>query len=171
MREEELNKQFADIVKQISIDDDTLTAIKQALLDSHKDELDYHTKQIIILNAQKTKLENRLHQIYVDKVDGKITEGFFTNIMEKTQEELTDITSAITKHGNADINYLAQGAHILELCNKAYSLYLRQTPIENAKLLRYILSNCTLNDVTICPTYRKPFNLMVKGLSRQIWGG
>ena len=124
-----------------------------------------------VLNAQKTKLELRIHQAYVEKLDGKITEDFYVSLTEKWQEELEQIKIAITKHENADSNYLAQGNHILELCNKAYDLYLRQTPMENAKLLRYLLSNCTLNDVTVCPTYRSPFNLMVKGASCIKWGG
>ncbi len=170
IREEELTKQFADIVKKIHINDDTLSVIKQALLDSHKDEIEFHKIRIEILNTQKTKLENRLHQIYVDKIDAKISEEFFNKTTDKWQEELNEIKSAIVKHENADSNYLAQGVHILELCNQAYRLYLQQTALENAKLLRYILSNCTLNDGTLCATYRKPFHLLAEGLHRQDWG-
>ena len=42
--------------------------------------------------------------------------------------------------------------------------------MEHAKLLRYILSNCTLTDATVCPTYRNPFSLLAKGASCQTWG-
>ncbi len=170
IREEELTHQFADVVKKVHIDDNTLSAVKQALLDSHKDELEFHKKRLDILTAQKTKLENRLHQIYIDKIDGKVTEEFFDKTTDQWQEELNEIKSAIAKHENADSNYLAQGLHILELCNKAYSLYLRQSPAKHAKLLQYLLSNCTLIDGTLTPTYRKPFDLMAKGLSCQLWG-
>ena len=171
VREEELTQQFAEVVKKIHIDDNTLSAVKKALLDSHADELEYHQKQILTLTTQKTKLENRQHQIYVDKLDGKVSEEFYANTTEKWQEELSGIKSAIAKHENADNNYLAQGSHILELCNKAYAIYLRQTPLENGKLLRYILSNCTLTDATVCATYRNPFSLLAKGVSYQKWGG
>lgn len=170
IREEELTKQFADIVKKIHINDDTLLAVKQALIDSHKDELEFHKSRIDILTAQKSKLENRLHQVYVDKLDGKVTEEFFNRTTDKWHEELNEIKSAIIKHENADSNYMTQGVHILELCNRAYALYLRKTAMENTKLLQYILSNCTLNDGTLCPTYRKPFDLLAKGLPRIEWG-
>ena len=170
VREEELTNQFADIVKKITIDDTTLAAVKQALLDSHKDELEYYAQKVATLSAQKTKLENRLRQIYLDRIDGKITEQFSTHMSEETQKELDSIGATIAKHENSNINYLTQGNSILELCNKAYDLYLRQTPMENAKLLRHILLNCTLNDVTACPTYRSPFDLMVKEASCQVWG-
>ena len=35
------------------------------------------------------------------------------------------------------------GFKILELANKAYFLYLKQTPEEKAKLLKMVLSNCS----------------------------
>lgn len=94
----------------------------------------------------------------------------YHSVTDKFQEELIELKGAIDRHENADLNYLAKGAHILELCNKAHALYLQQTPDKHAKLLRYILSNCTLIDGSLCPTYRKPFDLMAKGLSRQNWG-
>ncbi len=170
IREEELTKQFAEIVKRIHINDDTLINCKKALLDSHKDELEFHQKRIQIFNTQKTKLEQRLHQIYIDKIDGKISEEFFSRMTSAWEEELNQIRTAITKHENSDGNYLSQGVHILELCNKAHRLYLQQTPIKNSKLLHFILSNCTLNDASLCPTYRKPFDLLAEGLHRSNWG-
>ncbi|MEI8011646.1 MAG: recombinase zinc beta ribbon domain-containing protein [Candidatus Omnitrophota bacterium] len=171
VREEELTTQFADIVKKLYIDDKTLEFAKQALLQSHKDEFDFHTKRITVLQTQKTKLENRLHQIYVDKIDGKVSEEFFTNASDKWTEEVNELRSAIAKHENADTNYLAQSVYILELCNKAYGLYLRQNTMQNGKLLRHLLSNCTLIDGSLCATYRSPFHLLAKGASCQVWGG
>ena len=113
VREDELTAQFSEVVKKIRIDDDTLATIKQALLDSHKDELEYHQKRVAILTTQKTKLENRQHQLYVDKIDGKINEDFYAKMMTTWQDELNELGSAIVKHENADSNYLAQGNHIL----------------------------------------------------------
>jgi len=48
----------------------------------------------------------------------------------------------------------------LELSKNAYSLYLTQNSAEQAKLLKIILLNCAVDEVTVCPTYRKPFDLI-----------
>jgi len=104
-----------------------------------------------------------LHQIYVDKIDGKVTDEFYENTVDKWQEELGQIKESIRRHEDGDAHYLSQGIHILELCNKAHRLYLQQTPIKRAKLLRYILSNCTLLDGSLTPTYRKPSTCWPKG--------
>lgn len=169
VREEYLNEKLIDVIKAVYIDDSTLENTKKALLASHKDETEFHQRQVAILNAQKAKLENRLHSIYIDKIDRKISTEFYEDTTGKWQDELEHIKETVAKHENADINYLAHGVHILELCNRAYDLYLNQTPHERSKLLHYILSNCTLNDGTICPTYRKPFDLIAKGLSDLNW--
>ena len=76
------------------------------------------------------------------------------NLISSRMEELT----------RANRNYYEQGVDFLELAQAAPSLYLSQTVDEKAKLLRTILSNCTLNGATLTPTYRKPFDLIAKGI-------
>ena len=60
---------------------------------------------------------------------------------------------------------------ILELANKAHSLYVTQSPQEKAKLLRMVLSNCAVDAVSVYPTYRKPFDLIAKRVKSEDWSG
>jgi hypothetical protein len=59
---------------------------------------------------------------------------------------------------------------ILELANKAHSLYVTQTPQEKAKLLRMVLSNCAVDAVSVYPTYRKPFDMIFARVNRGMVG-
>ncbi len=169
VREEELTKQFAEIVKQIHIDDEILESVKKALLESHEDERMYHAQKVTALSVQKERLENRIHQIYIDKLDKKISNDKYEAMTFEWNEELGRMQREIAKHENADANYLSQGVHILELCNRAYGLYLQQEPREGAKILHTILSNCKMDGVTLIPEMRKPFDIIAKGLSRLEW--
>lgn len=58
---------------------------------------------------------------------------------------------------------------LLELVNKAYSLYVRQNHQERTKLLRTVLSDCSLKDGTLYSVYKKPFDTFAKGLSSENW--
>jgi hypothetical protein len=58
---------------------------------------------------------------------------------------------------------------ILELANKAHPLYLTQTPQEEAKLLRLVLSNCAVDAVSVYPTYRKPFDKIFERAKTGEW--
>jgi hypothetical protein len=42
-------------------------------------------------------------------------------------------------------------------------LYKSQNPAEQRRLLETVLSNCTFDRGTLCPTYTSPLDLLVKG--------
>jgi hypothetical protein len=58
---------------------------------------------------------------------------------------------------------------ILELANKAYFLYVKQSLAEKAKLLNLMLSNCAIDAASIYPTYRKPFDLILAKAKHEEW--
>lgn len=72
------------------------------------------------------------------------------------------ITSRIAKLEQANRNYYQEGLSFLELAQSAHSLYKLRQPVEQASLLRTILSNCEIKGLTLYPTYRKPFNYFVE---------
>ena len=170
IREEELSSKMSEVVKAIYVDDELLAKVKKSLLSSHKDEREYHDQQLQILSGQYTKLQNRIHQIYIDKLDGAVTDEFYKEKTAEWRREQDTIKATLGKHQNADTTYLAQGVHILELANKAYGLYLEQSFSEQATLLRCLLSNCTIIDATPYPTYRSPFDILAKRADRLNWG-
>ncbi|UKI40521.1 MAG: hypothetical protein L6V95_10065 [Candidatus Melainabacteria bacterium] len=48
----------------------------EALKESHKDEEEYNKSEILRLTNRAEVLRSRLSKIYVDKLDGKISEDF-----------------------------------------------------------------------------------------------
>jgi len=56
-----------------------------------------------------------------------------------------------------------------ELSKSIYHQYLRANLDEKAKILKLVASNFILGSVSICPTYREPFDIIAKGLSRPNW--
>ncbi|MBU0568343.1 hypothetical protein KJ693_02880 [bacterium] len=110
-----------------------------------------------------------IDKIYADKLDEAINEEFYQEKVEEWREEQRQILDTIERHQNAQSYYFSQGIHILELAQKAYSLYLRQKPTEQRKLLNFLLSNCTLDGVSLYPTYKKPFDLLVKYTQNENW--
>ncbi len=64
---------------------------------------------------------------------------------------------------------LLDAMRVLELANKAYFLYVKQPPQEKAKLLRMVLSNCTIDAASIYPTYRKPLDVILQRAKNEEW--
>src|SRR5947209_20067692 len=60
---------------------------------------------------------------------------------------------------------------VLELANRACSLYLTRNHHERAQLLKKVLLNCSTDGVSLTPTYRKPYDLIFKRAQNQEWSG
>jgi site-specific DNA recombinase len=168
-REEELGDRLGEILKDIHIPDAILTQLKSALL-SGKSCQDKHRKQQGERLQQRLEVvRHRVEQAYIDKLDGKITEEFWARQSAHWQREEEQIHLAMQGLEQSSPDRMVEGVKILELANKAHFLYLRQPPTEKAKLLRIVLSNCTLDAASIYPTYRKPFDLIFARAKNEEW--
>jgi hypothetical protein len=114
-------------------------------------------------------VRHRLDQAYQDKLDGKITNGFWERKAAEWQSEEQQVLAAIRETDASKPERLLDAMRILELANKAYFLYLKQPPQEKAKLLRMVLSNCAIDAGSIYPTYRKPFDVVFQMAKNEEW--
>ena len=107
-----------------------------------------------------------------DKLDGKIQEDFWEPKISDWRMEEQQVKLAIEALNSAETSDRALDAQrILELANKAYLLYISQDSTEKAKLLRMLLSNCSVNAVSVTPAYRKPFDMIFERVKLQEWSG
>jgi hypothetical protein len=78
------------------------------------------------------------------------------------REEQDQCTERIRQLKDVDRDYVDFGVRVLELAQKAHTLYVNETADEKRQLLVSLLSKCTLNAGTLCVTYRKPFDLILE---------
>jgi hypothetical protein len=71
------------------------------------------------------------------------------------------------REASADI--LLNAKRALELANKAYFLYVRQNPVEQARLLKMVASNCRFDGASLYPTYRQPFDVIFERAKSKEW--
>ena len=171
IREEDLVKEFGEIIKKIQINEEIKNWLVKALKQSELNKEEYHRRSLDALNKQYRKVQDRLDKAYTDKLDGIITEDFWVEKSSKWRQEQEDILNKIRHHQNADKGYMDLGVKILELAGKTYELWKVRKSQEKRQLLDFILSNCELDRKTLIPTYRKPFDILVKckGLNWQAW--
>ncbi len=160
VRQEVIEEKYGQVIRNITISDDVLNWLVQALGESHQEEKDFHNRMISQLQAEYRRLQDRMDRAYEDKLDGKIPEDFFLNKLQEWKDKQSEISSKLRTCQEANTNYLVEGSKLLELANKAYSLYLRQEPHEKAKLVKFVSSNSTWDGENLIPTYRKPFDLI-----------
>jgi hypothetical protein len=154
-REEKLGEKLGQVLKDIYIPDDILAQLENSLVSDNG-------RQELLQKQQRERLEQRLGSVrqrfdraYTDKLDGKISEEFWERKVAEWQAEGEQIQVAVQSLEQVKPERILDAVKILELANKAYFLYLKQTPTEKAKLLRLVLSNCAMDAVSVYPNLQK----------------
>jgi site-specific DNA recombinase len=160
VQEPELEEQFGDALAAIRFDDEVMEWIVEALKGSHVDQQKFHEEAIALLEEQHKKLQRRLDRMYVDKLDGKVTDEFYDEKCSEWHLEQDEIRRNIDQHRAANRTYLEEGLKILELAQRASFLYEQQDVFEKRRLLEFVVSNSIYKDGRLTVQYRKPFNLM-----------
>ena len=107
----------------------------------------------------------------MDKLDGKISEEFWARKSAEWVAEEQEVLFAMQGLDNAKPERIVDAVRTLELANKAHFLYVNQCPTEKAKLLKMVLSNCTVDAVSVFPSYKKPFDLIFLFAMRKMKNG
>jgi site-specific DNA recombinase len=168
-REEELGDRLGQILRDIHIPDAVLAQLQESLLTDKGRDKTNREEQGRLLENRLAQVRRRLDQVYQDKLDGKITEEFWTRKSSEWQAEELQVRGSIRTIQAARPEQFIDAARILELANKAYFLYVKQPPPEKAKLLKIVLSNCAIDAVSLYPTYRKPFDLIFQRVKAGEW--
>jgi len=168
--ERELEPRMREIVVAVRIGEERVAWLTKLLRESHEDEKAYHDAQIKGFTARYEQLQSRLDQIYLDKLDKKIPTELWEQKSAEWRREQDEIRTQLAKHQNANQGYMEEGIRIFELAQRFVPLYDVARPEEKQEILRFLLLNCTLNDATPTPTYRKPFNWLVE-LADMKYGG
>jgi site-specific DNA recombinase len=169
IREKELGERLGQILKDIHIPSDVLAQLEASLSESEMHSQAEKKAQQDRLQHRLTAVRNRLDQAYTDKLDGKIDEGFWRRKTTDWQLEEQQIMMAMQGLRDANPDTLLTTKRTLELANKAYFLYVTQTPAEQAQLIKMVASNCRFDGVSLWPTYRKPFDLIFQRAKSKEW--
>jgi len=109
------------------------------------------------------------HSIALGLTSDRITEAFWTRKSAEWEAELQTIDAERARLERTQAPALTTAEKTLELAKRAEILYKSQNPNEQRRLLETVLSNCTFDRGTLCPTYTSPFDLLVKGNETGNW--
>ncbi len=161
-REEVLEEQFAELLRQLRIDDDVFDWMRRALKESWSAKKRDQEEAIARLEKEVSRLTNRLETLYVDRVDGRVSEAFYDRTHRQWSDEQKRCLAEIANHRHADFEYMDQGIDLLELANNAHRLFEKQSPGEKARLLNYVLSNSVWKHGELHAEFRQPFDMLAE---------
>lgn len=160
VKEKELERQFGEALKKLRFGDDVLDWVCRALKESHADKRQYHEETLSRLQGEYRRLETRIDGMYVDKLDGKISEAFFEGKAGAWREEQKKILAKMESLQNASQTYIEEGIQLLELGQNAGFLFMKQSAHEKRRLLNFLISNCIWKDGSLTVQFKQPFDII-----------
>ncbi|MBF0569215.1 MAG: recombinase family protein [Candidatus Omnitrophica bacterium] len=168
--ENRLANLFEEPVRRVVITPEQAEWIREGLAIRAQSARQSHEDRLSSLQAQLSRVNQRLNKLFTDRMDGKIYDEDFARYKEaEYAAEINDLKYQIEATRKRNPNFLENGIKALELINLLYSQYLAADVHEKAVILKKLASNYVLNDATPCPTYRRPFSIFAKGPSCPTW--
>ena len=171
IREEDLASRLGELVRRVQIPREIADWIADALRSSQAENTQHRRDAVVRLERHRDALQAKLDRSYEDLIAGRISDDLWTRKSTAWESELAGIRGELAQHDPAGTDCTTTGAEILELSQQAYTLYVRQDPIEQRRLLNSLLSNCAFERGSLTPTYTKPFDLLAEGNKTENWLG
>ena len=157
-----MEAEFSALLGRLSFDHEVLDWVREALHDSHAVQRDEQQAAIARHQVDCERLHERIHAMYVDKLDGRVDGAFFDRMSAQWRREQDECQRQIDRLRAADQRYLEDGIRILELARNAANLFRQQGPREKRRLLDFVLSNSTWTGGELQPVFRQPFDIIVR---------
>ena len=159
-REEVIDQQYTESLRRIQMDNEVIEWIVKVMNSSTAEEREQKHTQAEALTLQRQRLEARLDKLYLDRLDGVLDEDEYKRLSNKFRNDLSDIKSNIDRINAQNEANINDGRRVLELAQKAASLYSAQIPEEKRKLLSTVCSNSTWGGGELTANFNKPFDII-----------
>ena len=171
-KEQEVSARMGKVLRDIYVPEEIALRIETSLRQQQTQAQNHRVEELATLNRKLNELRRRQDAAYEDKLNGTITEEFWQRKQAEWQMEELRLKALITGTDQEDTEQHLLDVHrIFELAQTDHSLYLTRNPAEQANLLKLVLSNCSIDAVSLYPTYRKPFDLIAKRAKFNEWSG
>ena len=169
IKQEAIEQQFEDVLENIHISAETQDFVLQGVRESFKDKIEYHNNRVAQIEKQIKVLQDRIDQVYLDKLDKKISEGFWKQHSQNWIEEKESLMCKLVSTQKADTAYLENANLILELSKKAAGLFKTRSADQKRQLISMIVSNCSYNNGKLDLELRSPFNMIMEISKTRNW--
>ena len=161
-REETMMEQFEAHLQKLYFDDDIFQWISTALKDSAADQKADHAKAVARLSNKHKQLQHRIDEMYIDKLDGKVTRPFYNKMRCKWRAEQHVCLEQIEKYKEADDIYMDEAILLLDLARNSHKSFKKQSKEKQIRLLNILCSNSSWKHGTLTTEFNQPFDLIAE---------
>ena len=169
LREEEITGQYGQLFKKLQMPQEVLEEIVDSLKSVHQGKSEFREEQLKKLTEEKDRNAKRIENMYMDRLDGRITADGYDKMYKGFREKIDGIDSKLSNLQKAEDDYYLTSKYLLELTQKAYNLFVSSEIEEKRQILKLILQNSVLDGRLVKYSLLKPFDTILKYADSQAW--
>jgi len=158
--QEVLTCEFATILRELVIPQPILEWLGDAVLSSDRSEQAAREDTVKKLQARYDQIEARVGIMYVDKLDGRITQEFFDKHSVTWRGEQDGLQRKIHDIQKAALAPIDQAVDMLRLTSRASELFLHQSAAEQRRLIQTVVVKAAWKDGVLRTRLFEPFEIL-----------
>ena len=159
-RQEILAREFAEVLQELVIPPAILEWLGSDVLASDQTEQAAHAQAIKKLRARHEQIQARIETMYLDKLDGRITQEFFDKQSAAWRLEQDGLQRKIRDVQKATLAPIDYAIDMLRLTSRASELFLQQPAVEQRRLLQVVVEKAAWQDGALRTTLFEPFEIL-----------
>ena len=159
-RQEVLSKHFANVLSELIIPPTILEWLGSAVLESDRTEQAARAQSIKRLKTRYEQIAARIETMYMDKLDGRITQEFFDKHAATLRGEQHSLLGRIHDIEKATPAPVDQVIDMLRLTSRASELFLQQSAVEQRRLLQTVIQKAAWKDGGLQTGLFEPFEIL-----------
>lgn len=164
IRQEEIEKVFVKLISDISnaIPKDIVEEIKLALKEMQELKIKYEDNSQEQILKQINVLKKRIDNLYIDKVDGKISEEFWHEKNVEWHAEKDKLCNKLQCLNNSSKNFYEGSNLLLNFCKDAPTRFSNGSSKTKRQILNLVGSNFSYKDGKVSVELKSVFDFLLK---------
>ena len=143
--------------------DDRVKEIIEDIKSSQKNKNRFHDKALAGLQQEYATIQKRIDRLFDLRIDDpSITNDMFNNKIKELKENQMEITVKLQQYTQADENYYITASTVLNLAQRALSIFQNSEVMEKRQLLNFLLQNPQLQGRNLVFTLKAPFDTVLE---------
>lgn len=159
-RQEVLTAEFARTIEELIIPAPILAWLSESVLESDRTEQAMRERTTQRLRAEYDRIQTRIETMYVDKLDGRVTQQFYDLQAAGWRSEQDIVLSKIQERQRSMPAPVDQAIHLVNLTSNACQSFLQQPAEEQRRLLQVLIQKSSWQDGTLHTTLFEPFEFL-----------
>lgn len=165
-KETDVEDQYLNVFDGLKVENARLLDwIRRALKDSNKVEDEYYSTSLQALTDQEKLIKKRMSTLYDDKVDGRITPGFYDQKYAEYSQDQDIVLDKIAKLNKAGHKSQNLKITLYEVAQDARGAYERAKKVEKKRImLKTVFKNMWLDEGKLTYEHTEVFDLLAKAV-------